>query len=170
MHLNTGGLHPRGGHAEYRLLLNNLQQTHSDIYSINEHCLDTSQPSIKKDLYEAGKITNKYSTQYFGSSSETFPNTYKPGGTMLGTTGKISGRLEANGTDTKGRWTWVQLTGKKHKKVLVVSAYRVSQSYPREAGYSTAYMQQYRAYIKENVSKPKPKHKFLVDLASFLLA
>ena len=88
---------------------------------------------------------------------------------MLGTTGKISGRLEANRTDIKGRWTWVQLTGKKDKQVLVVSAYRVSQSYPREAGYSTAYMQQYRAYIKDNVSKPKPKHKFLVDLASFLL-
>ena len=88
---------------------------------------------------------------------------------MLGTTGKISGRLEANGADNRGRWTWVQLTGEKDKKVLIVSAYRVSQTYPSEAGYSTAYMQQYRAYLKENVSKPKPKHRFLMDLAAFLL-
>ena len=87
---------------------------------------------------------------------------------MLDLTDKISGRIEADGTDSKGRWTWVQLLGKKFQKKLLASAYRVSQTYPSEAGYSTAYMQQYRAYVKANITKPKPKHKYLVDLALFL--
>ena len=131
---------------------------------MNEHCLDTTQPKILKDLYDAGKATNKYGTQIFGSSSETFPNAYKPGGTMVGITGHLSGRIEEKSIDSKGRWTWAQLTGKKGKKVLVISAYRVSQTYAGEAGYSTAFMQQYRALIKDNVSKPKPKQRCLLDL------
>ena len=57
---------------------------------------------------------------------------------------------------------------KKGKKILVVSAYRVSQTYPGEAGHSTAFMQQYRAMLKANISKPKPKHSCLLELATFL--
>ena len=85
MHINTGGINPQAGYAEYKILLTNLQQTHSDVFSVNEHCLDTSQAIIQKDLYDAGKATNKYSTQIFGTSYEPFPNAYKPGGTMVGT-------------------------------------------------------------------------------------
>ena len=62
----------------------------------------------------------------------------------------------------------MQLIGRSGKSILIIAAYRVSQTYPGEAGYSTAYMQQYRALLKENVSKPKPKHRVLIDLASFI--
>ena len=80
MHINTGGINPQAGYAEYKILLTNLQQTHSDVFSVNEHCLDTSQAKIQKELYDAGKAINKYSTQIFGTSSELFPKAYKPGG------------------------------------------------------------------------------------------
>ena len=51
---------------------------------------------------------------------------------------------------------------------MIVSAYRVSQTYPSEAGYSTAYMQQYRAYVKAGISNPKPKHRCLIALTQFM--
>ena len=105
LHLNTGGIHPKEGYAEYRVLLNNITLTQADVYGINEHFLDTSQPQIKRDLHDAGKAINKYSTQIFGTSDEPFPNKYKPGGTMIGITGNTSGRIEGNGIDSKGRWT-----------------------------------------------------------------
>ena len=89
MHLNTGGVNPGNSYVEYKMLLNNMQQTYSDIYSINEHCLDTSQPQIKRELYDAGKSANKFSTQIFGTSDEVFPKKYNPGGTMIGITGKL---------------------------------------------------------------------------------
>ena len=149
MHINTGGINPQAGYTEYKILLTNLQQIHSDVFSVNENCLDTSQPKNQKELYDARKAINKYSTHIFHTSLESFPKAYRPGGTMVGTTYHISGRIEDKGTDNKGRWTWVQLTGKKGKKVLTISAYRVSQTYSSEAGYSTAYMQQYRAFIKK---------------------
>ena len=110
MHLSTGGINQREGYGEYKVLLINLHQTSADIYSINEHCLDISQPQIRRDLYNAGKSINKYSTQLFGSSSELFPKKYKPGVTMIGITGNVSGRLEEVGADGLGCWIWVQLT------------------------------------------------------------
>ena len=84
--VSTRGIKLREGYAEYKVLLTNLQQTSSDVYSINEHCLDTSKPQIRRYVYDVGKITNKYSTQLFGSSSEPFPRKYKPGVTMIGFT------------------------------------------------------------------------------------
>ena len=87
---------------------------------------------------------------------------------MLGLAPHTASRREDHGTDKKGRWTWAQLIGRSGKSILIIAAYRVSQTYPGEAGYSTAYMQQYRALLKENVSKPKPKHRVLIDLASFI--
>ena len=78
--------------------------------------MNTSKPAILRELFDAGKAVNKYGTQKIGSSSETFPKAYKPGGTMVGTMGHISGRIEADGVDSKGRWNWVKLTGKKVKK------------------------------------------------------
>ena len=80
----------------------------------------------------------------------------------------MAGRLEEKGIDRKGRWTWAQLTGKKGKKLLVISAYRVSQTYLSEAGYTTAFMQQYKACTKANISNPKPKQRCLVNLAKFI--
>ena len=152
----TVDINSQGGYAEYKILLTNLQQTHSDM------------PNINKDLYNTGKATNKFSTQSFGTLSEILPKTYKSGGTMLGTTGCISGRIEDKRADGKGRWIWVQLTRRKDKKGLITSVYRVSQTYSSKAGYSTTYMQQNRAFIKENITKPKPKKRCILDLATFL--
>ena len=87
---------------------------------------------------------------------------------MVGMTGNIASSKVAQGTDKKGRWSWAQLIGKKGRAVLIISAYRVSQSYPSAAGYTTAFMQQYRALLKENVSKPKPRTQCLVDLELFI--
>ena len=86
----------------------------------------------------------------------------------MGLTGQMASCKVAEGTDKKGRWAWVQLLGKRGKAILIISAYRVSQTYPSAAGYTTAFMQQYRALLKENVSKPKPRTQMLTDLETFI--
>ena len=92
IHINTGGINPRANYTEFKLLLQNIKETQTAVYSVNEHCMDTSQDQIRKDLYDVGKHTCKYSTQFFSTSSEKFPRAYKPGGTMIGLDGKIVGR------------------------------------------------------------------------------
>ena len=86
-------------------------------------------------------------------STKHFPRAYKLGGATLGVNGVLAGRKEAEWADKKGRWTWMQLTGKRGKSILVVSAYRVSQVYPKEAGYSQRHI---RTSI-ELVSKKMPQ-------------
>ena len=68
---------------------------------------------------------------------------------MLGLALQMESHREVDGSDSKGRWTWVQLTGKQGKAISVITTYRVSQTYPSEASYSTVFMQQYRPYIKK---------------------
>ena len=51
---------------------------------------------------------------------------------------------------------------------MIISTYSASQTYPSAAGYTTAFMQQYRALLKENVSNPKPRTHMLIDLETFI--
>ena len=44
--------------------------------------------------------------------SESF---WKPGGTMIGISGKWASRERARGSDELGRWSWITLKGKKEK-------------------------------------------------------
>ena len=126
----------------------------ADIYIINEHDLDTTQVFMKKELYDIGQAEIKHDQQFYSSSSETYPRGFKPGGSILGLAPHIASRQEDNGTDKNGRWTWAQLMVKKGKVILIITYYRVSQTYPSEAGYLTVYMQQYRAFVKEIYSTP----------------
>ena len=168
LHLNTGGISSKAKFLEFKLLLQNVRQFNAEIFSINEHTLDTSQAPIKRTLQDINQQCNKFGQIVLASSNETYPRAYKPGGTMMGLTGQIASRKVDEGTDRLGRWAWVQLIGKQEKAILIISAYRVSQTHPGAAGYTTAYMQQYRALLKANVSKPNPRQKLLDDLETFI--
>lgn len=80
----------------------------------------------------------------------------------------MASRREDHGTDKQCQWKWVQLSGKRGKFILIVTTYRFNQTYPSEAGYSTAYMEQYRVLLKANVSNLNPKKRILTDLAAFI--
>ena len=127
-----------------------------------------TQAQIKRDICDIGQTKIRHGQQFYSTSKESYPRAFKPGGTMLGLAPHMASRREDQGSDSKGRWTWVQLTGNQGKAILVITASGVSQTYPSEAGYSTVFMQQYRAYIKENVTNTKPKHRILLDLTNFI--
>ena len=71
LHINTGGISSKGKFADFRLLIQNLIQTQTDIFSVNEHTLDTTQRAITKDLIEIHKRYNKYGQLVMASSPET---------------------------------------------------------------------------------------------------
>ena len=61
---------------------------------------------------------------------------------MLAIVGKQTGRMIKTGTDPWGRFAWSELRGERDKGILVISAYRVSQTKGTTAGPNTAYSQQ----------------------------
>ena len=44
---------------------------------------------------------------------EEFETSWKPGGTLIGVSGRWASRAESSGSDNMGRWSWVDLRGKK---------------------------------------------------------
>ena len=67
------------------------------------------------------------------------PPTVKPGGVMLGVTGDLSGRVKDRIVDEIGRWCGFILLGKDGRKILILTAYNVSQKINSGIGLSTYY-------------------------------
>ena len=86
----------------------------------------------------------------------------------MGSAGKWASRVEKSGSDRMGRWSWIDLRGKKNKMIRVISAYRVSQTNNTKVGELTLYKQQVRSLLKRGVKKPDPKQAFLCDLGKFI--
>ena len=104
----------------------------------------------------------------WSNQDDHFESSWKPGGTMLGVSGKWASRAETTGSDKMGRWNWVDLRGKEGKMVRVISAYRVSQGHVAQTGESTYCKQQVRSLLKRRVLNPNPKKTFLKDIGNYI--
>jgi len=83
----------------------------------------------------------------------------------VGASGRWASRATKSGTDELGRWSWMDLRGKKGKTIRVISAYRVSQDHPSTAGETISCKQQVRSLMIRGVKNHNPKKRFLEDLA-----
>ena len=62
---------------------------------------------------------------------------------------RLGAKLLKKGSDTKlGHWSWMQFPGRHGTKVLVITAYQVSQTSAQGLGMETFYMQQWRKLAK----------------------
>ena len=118
-----------------------LQETHQDKlnqYS-NQKCSKT-----KKDVWD-----NQGCTCYVETSStlEKVNDTVKPGGTMVGVSGKLVGRVQKRYSDRYGRWSGMSLVGKDGREILVVSVYNIIQKLDAGIEPNKLYKQQQSAYV-----------------------
>ena len=95
---------------------------------------------------------------------------YLPGGSMLIATGTQVGRVSSQGSDDWGRYTWMTLEGKRDEGILVISAYRVSQTKGTRSGPITAYSQQISHMIREGDTTLDPRTRILNDLRQLITA
>ena len=75
---------------------------------------------------------------------EEFESSWKPGGTLVGISGRWASRAESSGSDYMGHWSWIDIRGGKGKMIKVISTYRVSQGNISQAGETTSCQQQVR--------------------------
>jgi len=66
-----------------------------------------------------------------------------------------------------GRWTYHELIGKRHKRYIIVTAYRVGPQCPT-IGTNTAYTQQYNILLSQNNLNPDPWECFVQDIIAFV--
>ena len=125
---NTNGLnlgHDGGDFAEF---CENMFQLEVDCWGIFETNLDTTQHHVGEKLYRTIQKHFDHSRLSFGSSNITSPKApryYKPGGTLLATQGKYTGRISKTGCDPMGRWSCHTFSCKNNKSLTVISAYQV---------------------------------------------
>ncbi|KAL7519021.1 hypothetical protein ACHAWF_000213, partial [Thalassiosira exigua] len=106
----------------------------------------------------------------FSSANSQYDQKYQPGGNALTILGNLVGRRSGSGADEQGRYCWYTLRGQRDEGVCIISAYRVCQTTPSQAGATSAYMQQYTHLRKEGQSKPNPRKQTLHDLLQLIRA
>ena len=168
-HININGINLHDNFAELTNTMGILDTMEAGVYSIVETQWDTTCPKFCKFIRAKMKEHDTYAKAAFGSKTdESFLTSWKPGGTMVGVSGRWASRMAKSGTDDLGRWSWMDLRGKKGKTIRVISAYRVSQEHPAKAGETTSCKQQVRSLMLRGVKNPNPKKRFLEDLATMI--
>jgi hypothetical protein len=118
-----------------------VKEVQADILCCQEPNVNVTQPMVRNILYQTARHHWKRARLSVGSSPTPFVSMYKPGGTMVLSTGNITGRLTATEADKWGRWTSQTLRGHNDRKITIVSAYQVVENDP-EKGVILAAMQQ----------------------------
>ena len=93
---------------------------------------------------------------------------YQPGGTMTAIVGNQVGRIVQTGSDPWGRFTWTEMTGERGEGILVICAYRVSQTKGSVPGPTTSFSQQINEMIKEGDFTLDPRTRILDDLGKLI--
>jgi hypothetical protein len=149
--------------------MGSLEAMGASVYSINETKWDTTCPTFCKYIKQTIKKKDQYAKVAFSSNEEEiFDGNWKPGGNLLGVSGVWASRVEKSGTDPLGRWSWAVLRGKQGKQIMTISAYRISQTNPNQAGPLTSCQQQVRILQRRGVIHPNPKKIMLQDFSTML--
>jgi hypothetical protein len=139
----------------------------ADIFGFAETKLDCHNPTIRSLLHQAkSKVWNhcKLSTS---SSQTAWPTLHKPGGTLLGITGPLVGRIKSSFSDDLGRWTGMELLGRDGRSLVIICAYQVCQK-SGQAGTFTAHSQQVSILRRRGFDNPNPRLHFINDLSSLV--
>ena len=81
---------------------------------------------------------------------------------------RLGAKLTDKGCDSLlGRWSWMKFRGRQGTKVLIITAYQVSQTLAQGLGMDTVYMQHWRKLAKANATV-YPRAQFWADLTMFI--
>ena len=161
LNLNGIALDRRGG--QFDTLCCTAREIQADVVCCQEINVDTTNATVKSLLYQTENQHWPRSRLQFGSTEVSFTNWYKPGGTLMISTGNITGRIQAQNSDHMGRWVSQTFT----TKVTIVSAYQVATDNPH-AGLTTATSQQRSMHTQAQDTIVVPRKAYKRDVWEFI--
>jgi exonuclease III len=164
---NVNGLRTFDNGVDILDSLYQMETIRADIFGFAETKLDCRNAQVRSMIHAAKQKVWEHSRIMTCSSVSTWQSLYKPGGTLLGITGPLVGRVRQQVQDDLGRWVGVELLGRDGRCVVVLCAYQVCQKY-NNAGYATAYQQQVALLRIRGVDRPNPRAQFVKDLGSLV--
>ncbi len=162
---NVNTINAKKGSLSWHAITQAALDVEADVLCLQETNINWS-PEI---LQTARSILNKsnYRTTKtaYSVSSEATDGTYQPGGTMTSVLGRWTARTTNSGQDKSGlgRWSYVELTGRRNTRFIILSGYRVNPQRPK-LGANTIYDQQYRLLLHKGQTQPNPRQQFVEDL------
>ena len=95
---------------------------------------------------------------------------FQPGGTTTAVVGKWSGRFDSKGSNKKGGFSWIVMRGRRGRRIVIITCYRVSQvSSVGLEDTNTAFIQQQTILRKSGLQSPCPRKECLAELATFIM-
>jgi exonuclease III len=144
------------------------QEIQADISCCQEINLDTTQHIVQNILHQTTKRHWERSRLTMGSTPISFSGQYKPGGTLILSTGAITGRIHLKGTDKWGRWSYHTLLGLNGRTFTVISAYQpIAMNHDNRGSYTIS-AQQRCLLLQSKDQFDNPRKAFRRDLQLFL--
>ena len=117
------------------------KETSSDIIVCVETNTDTTRYDVKSNLYST--FSSLSTPQLTCSATPVKCQTvFKPGGTLLLSSGPITSRMIDSGTDYLGRWSYQTYSGKKGIKNTIINCYQVPRQQPRKGRFTNSAQQE----------------------------
>jgi exonuclease III len=160
---NVNGLRLRDSGSDILETFMQLNEIQADIFGIVETKLNCQSMDVREVIQNCKRKVWPHGKIFTSSSDEEWSHTSKPGGTMLGVTGTLVGRVKKHNADKYGRWVQVDLLGRMGRTISIICAYQVVQESGIQ-GDRTTYSQQVRMMRLEGIEKPDPRKQFIQDL------
>jgi exonuclease III len=146
-----------------------IKKFKQSITCIQEHNLDTTQYKVNKIIRETARQHWQRSRTNIASSPIPFSGTWKPGGTAILSTGSLTGRITATGSDEWGRWSYQTFQGHNGLLITIITVYQVVEKFTTDKGNFTAAAQQRSLLLRQNDTIIEPRRAFQRDLHRLLV-
>ncbi len=164
---NVNGIRLQDVGSDATELFMQLHNIEADIFGLVETQVHCRSQHVQRQIQDCQRRVFKTCKMFTCSSEEEWDRDWKPGGTLLGIAGPLSGRVRTHHKDRFGRWIQVDLLGRDGRIVTLICAYQVVQE-KGEHGARTTYSQQVRMMRLEGVLDPDPRKAFISDLKTLV--
>jgi hypothetical protein len=160
---NVNGLRLQDAAVDITETFLHLKNIEADIFGLVETQLHCRNPQVQRVLQDCKRRVWDQCKLFSCSTEEDWATQRKPGGTLVGVTGSLVGRVRKQYHDKYGRWTRIDLLGRDGRTLTIICAYQVVQE-SGVCGDKTTYSQQIRLMRLAGIREPSPRKIFIQDL------
>ena len=155
---NCNSLVKKGDVREFQMDIATMADSGINYFGFSETCVNHSKPGYSSKMCDAfnqiipsGGFTMTNTKEYPPESN------FQPGGVAAGFDDTLRMRYLSGGSDPMGRWVWHEF-GQNERRLRVYTVYRVNDGSDYASGENTAWSQQKRSLLKNNITVNPRKH------------
>ena len=167
-HINLNGISHYNDYLKWEMTIGFLMDMQVDIFGLTEINLDMNNGRVRDNFIQYGKHFDQYINMTTSSSKQTVGSSpFKMGGTVTGTNGCWLGRIQQQGSDKLGRWSYMSLQARYGNLITFITVYLPCKPSGNGGG-TTIYRQMEADLLFERGELKEPRKELLQDLHAFI--